>query len=357
MDKLRILMLCDSTHPNAINWIESFKKYADCEVQTWTLPKFQPNFVGKIKRNLHWFKFPFLVKSIIKDFQPHVVIGYRVTSYGFLTTFIKNIPTVTAMQGVNDVWPPNHWSNHITGYLATKAYRHSALVHCWGRSQAYNAIQLGAAPNKIVIMPRGIDADFFSLSNNNSLLNADKIHLTVSRALASDYRQDIIIKAVHALINKGFNLHLNIAGDGPLKESYMDLVASLKMNAFVSFLGRINNTELKALLHQTHLYISMPITDGVSASLLEGMACGCIPVVSDVGPNREWIINNKNGKLVTVDDIEGLSAAIENVLGNRDYWNSIRTANRQMVEAKASTQNNIKYFVERYKNLKSECVE
>ena len=72
----------------------------------------------------------------------------------------------------------------------------------------------------------------------------------------------------------------------------------------VIFTGRIPNTELPKLLQQSNIYISMPTTEGVSASLFEAMASNCFPVVSDIPGNQSWITHRENGQLITIDDIE-----------------------------------------------------
>ena len=70
-------------------------------------------------------------------------------------------------------------------------------------------------------------------------------------------------------------------------------------------------------LLESGFYISMTESDGASLSLMEAMAVGAIPVVSDIEPNREWVKNGVNGVLVPLDDeavaisgVEGLSRAV-----------------------------------------------
>jgi glycosyltransferase involved in cell wall biosynthesis len=42
-------------------------------------------------------------------------------------------------------------------------------------------------------------------------------------------------------------------------------------------------------------FFSILTSDALSVSLLEAMAHGCIPIVSDLPDNREWVEDNKNG--------------------------------------------------------------
>ena len=59
----------------------------------------------------------------------------------------------------------------------------------------------------------------------------------------------------------------------------------------VKFLGRVNNERIPKLLNESHIYISFPTTEGLSASLLEAMACGCV-TMSPRSPETEIVITS-----------------------------------------------------------------
>jgi glycosyltransferase involved in cell wall biosynthesis len=56
------------------------------------------------------------------------------------------------------------------------------------------------------------------------------------------------------------------------------------------------------LYSKAKIWVSIPESDATSISLLEAMACGCIPIVSDLPANREWIKSGVNG--IVVKDLE-----------------------------------------------------
>lgn len=58
----------------------------------------------------------------------------------------------------------------------------------------------------------------------------------------------------------------------------------------------------------------------------EREAQNMIMVASDVGGHKELIRDGETGNLFRADDVEGLSATILRVLGNRDGWNTQRRA-------------------------------
>lgn len=85
-------------------------------------------------------------------------------------------------------------------------------------------------------------------------------------------------------------------------------------------------------------------------SLLEAMACGCIPIVSDLPSLREWVVDGVNGRLVPVGDVDALARAmLETVaLESRD---AIVTRNLTLVRERASQQASTTAMLARYRAL------
>ena len=63
-------------------------------------------------------------------------------------------------------------------------------------------------------------------------------------------------------------------------------------------MGRVPHDRMPELLTQTDIYVSTSLSDGTSVSLLEAMASGVFPIVTDIPSNREWINDGENGFLV-----------------------------------------------------------
>ena len=74
---------------------------------------------------------------------------------------------------------------------------------------------------------------------------------------------------------KGIDFELTIVGDGTQMNLLKELAKSMNIESKVYFTGKIPNATLPELLQKAHFYISMPITEGVSASLFEAMASNC----------------------------------------------------------------------------------
>jgi glycosyltransferase involved in cell wall biosynthesis len=198
-----------------------------------------------------------------------------------------------------------------------------------------------------LVLPKGIDLSLFTPSTNNS----NKIEAIVTRSLQPEYRHDSILKAFSVLNQKGIDFSLTIVGDGTRLQFLKDLARELQIENKVFFTGRIPNTELPKLLQQSNIYISMPITEGVSASLFEAMACNCYPVVSNIPGNQSWIKHRENGQLIEIDNIEMLAEELIWSFQNTESRNNTILKNRKFVEESANYNINMKVIADKYHEL------
>jgi glycosyltransferase involved in cell wall biosynthesis len=344
---MKIFFLGDSDHPNTQNWVKGLTTYGGCKVKIWSLPWPKGRF-GSLNRFINFIWALIILRHKIKQFNPDLLIGYRLTSYGFIAAFTGIHPLVIAQQGETDVWPRHHWTTLIKSLLARFAIKRADLIHVWGKSMAQSVFELGGEMGKVLILPRGIDLSNFSINEEKSF---EKIRIFASRSLHPDYGYDVIIQAIHSLKAAGIPVEFRIAGSGIEEYSLKKMVLNLNLDSEVVFLGRICNEALRNELNKSNVYISMPITEGVSASLLEAMACCCIPIVSDLPSNREWIDNGVNGFLVPVGDVRELTQILSFLWQHFEEFKPVLQKNKTLVEEYGSQKKNIEIFIEKYKQI------
>jgi glycosyltransferase involved in cell wall biosynthesis len=77
----------------------------------------------------------------------------------------------------------------------------------------------------------------------------------------------------------------------------------------------VGEPRLRELLRGHEVYVSLSRSDSTSQSLLEAMAAGLLPVVTDIEGNREWVVHRDCGLLVPTGDPEALAAALAEAAG------------------------------------------
>jgi glycosyltransferase involved in cell wall biosynthesis len=82
-----------------------------------------------------------------------------------------------------------------------------------------------------------------------------------------------------AAVGDDVQMHLTVAGDGPLRGEWEAKVASLGLQDRVSFLGKVPATDMPGLFAQSDAFLFTSLRDGFGSVVLEAMAHG-LPVVT-----------------------------------------------------------------------------
>ena len=347
MSKKRILFFGETDRADAITWMNGLREFGDFEIVTWEL-KTSSNGFNRIIRLFELAKAILTIKSIVKKFNPDMVIAERTTSYGYLAAISGLKPMAIAQQGITDLWPHNSPLNIFKKRLQNYAFKKADLIHAWGNSMVEHMKESNVDMDKVMILPKGINLDFFQF---NDASDETMINAVVTRSLEPEYKHDLILKAFSIVKQKSILFKLTIIGDGTELKKLKWLAKELKIDNEVNFVGRINNNDIPKFLQQANFYISTPITEGVSASLFEAMASGCLPIVSDLPGNRSWIQQKENGILVSIENEFKLAEEIEWAFKNTEFTKKAIVENRKFVEENANYKINMKKIAFTYHDL------
>jgi glycosyltransferase involved in cell wall biosynthesis len=106
------------------------------------------------------------------------------------------------------------------------------------------------------------------------------------------------------------------------------------------------------LVAASRFLLSWTWTDGTPTSVIEAMAVGTIPIVSDTAPNREWVEDGVNGILVPLDDLPALYRKVEEALHlPESKIQQMVARNKLIVQERASLKTNMGRFCVRMRDL------
>jgi len=237
------------------------------------------------------------IKQHLRRIRPDVLIGYRIQSNGFAAALTGFRPLVLAAQSENIVKPP---LNPVAQLCSRYALRRADLLQAWGSHIGRRMEQLGADPEKILTLPRGVDAKRFS----PPAAPVTEPVLIVTRSLRAVYRHATLLTAFRDVVDSLPDARLLIAGDGEERDNLTQLTANLNLQPNVIFLGQLESPDLAERLRSAHCYVTLVGTEGVSSSLLEALGCGLLPVVPDLPGNLEWVKDAENGLIVPLTALE-----------------------------------------------------
>lgn len=115
---------------------------------------------------------------------------------------------------------------------------------------------------------------------------------------------------------------LTVAGDGPDLQRLRQ--ASALLAGRVRFLGRINPSEVPALMANHDVLVAPSRFEGFMLTLAEAMAAGCVPVASRIrGVTDSVVEDGVTGLLFPVGDIEAGAAGIRRLRDDPALWQAM----------------------------------
>jgi glycosyltransferase involved in cell wall biosynthesis len=208
----------------------------------------------------------------------------------------------------------------------------------------------GVPTDRILTFPMGVDTDQFSPTDEPP---REGPRIVSNRKLEAVYGVESIIDAFPGILEALPGAALTIAGEGELAPVLRARARNSLAGGAVVFVGDVDHDRMPILLRENHIYVSMSHSDTTSVSLLEAMACGLFPIVSDLPANREWIVDGENGRLVPPRKPMHLARAIVDAWGKPDLIASAREHNLRVVRERASWEDNMRAVGELFDRLAS----
>jgi glycosyltransferase involved in cell wall biosynthesis len=130
-----------------------------------------------------------------------------------------------------------------------------------------------------------------------------------------------------------------------MRQELQNCVAENGLGGSVIFAG--SRRDVPDMLNLLDIFALTSLSEGTSISLLEAMASGVVPVVTDVGGNPAVVDNGRNGLTVTPRDVPGIADSIYELLAD----DSRRQAMSKAAICKVQEKYSIDTMVENYTAL------
>ena len=164
-----------------------------------------------------------------------------------------------------------------------------------------------------------------------------------NRGLEPVYRPERVLAAFAAWARQRPALRLVVANDGSRRAALQAQAAALGLAERVRFVGRLDAATQAGWYARAQWYVSLPASDSVAVSVLEAMAHGCIPLLSDLPANRELVQSGDNGLIVP----DGALPGADLLLPLQQRADAIASDNRAWVRQHALFGPAVQAFVER----------
>jgi len=178
-------------------------------------------------------------------------------------------------------------------------------------------------PEKIRVIPCGVDGDAFSVAADRVTRRPDQIlfvgFINFNKGI------DVLLEAIRRVVARKPSARLVLVGGGffrntKLQEGRLRVLArDLEQSGHVEFVGHRPPGEVARYMRESALLVLPSRAESFGAVLVESLACGT-PVVATMCGGPEDIVTERVGVLVPTEDPAALAAAIERVLTNRNDY-------------------------------------
>lgn len=295
------------------------------------------------------------VKSELEFFRPEIVNALYAGGYGFVAALSGFKPLVVTALGSDLL--VDYPSSIIHRLQIDYAVRKASLVTTDADVLTDILVRSGTPPVKILKAYFGIDeAVFYPAAEGSDRDQHTGARIISTRNLHPIYEVERLIDALRSLLEH-IDAHVVICGDGPERGRLERKTVLLGLVDRIGFRGRLGPETLAGELRAADVYVSTSRSDSTSVSLLEAMACGVPPVVTDIPANREWITEGENGLLVPPGDPLALAGAVRRIFEDRVFASRARELNRKLVREKGLWKKNMEIIERAFTRLVEDAPE
>lgn len=180
-------------------------------------------------------------------------------------------------------------------WLTQRVLRACTLCTSDSQVMAERMHTLGAG--QVMVFPFGLEA----MPPEATAKDADLVF--ANRGLEPIYDPQRVLQVFETMVRWRPGLRLVLANDGSLRAALQAGVAQGPLAGRVQFVGRLGAAEQAAWYGRAQWYLSLPRSDSVAVSVLEAMAHGCVPLLSDLPANRELVRHADNGLLLAAGQV------------------------------------------------------
>lgn len=358
MQKKRILFVGFVNSPHAAKWISHLSEDL---WDVWFFPYFDhptsslmPSFVQVCDSTFFLQEFGVqrdllhetqkerveMLSNVIKFLSPDVVNSLEFQHNTYL------VQEVTESLGSrNFKWLAANWGsdinfyqfdrNHLKRIEAILPQLDGLAVECARDAKLSTAYGYSSTPILVSVVSGGIDIS--SVHDLEGVIPPSK-RRTIS-VKGYEHFAGRALKSIKILENLATHLSefdVVVYSASPSVVKYCEKIRKLK-TLNLSVLPHSENSEILKLFAKSRVYLGLSVSDGLSASALEAMACGAFPIQTNTSCLGDWVNNSDNAFIVDLEDEVLIASKILRALQDDDLVDSAWERNKKLISDRFST--------------------
>jgi len=312
------------------------------------------------------------IDRLCRDWRPDVLHAHSPALCGAAAARVARRRGLPLVYEIRAFWEDAAVGNGVgrensVKYLLTRTLENHVIARadavvtiCEGLRQ--DLIGRGVPPERITIMPNGVDLDLFGDPPARDPAFAAELGLGDGPVIGFigsfyDYEGlDDLIGAMPQLIASHPDARLLLVGGGPCEQALRAQAAASPVASAIRFAGRVPHHEVERYYALCDI-LAYPrkrsrLTDLVTPlKPLEAMAQNKLVAASNVGGHRELIAEGVTGTLFAPDDPAACATALSGLLDLSAHWEHRRATARVYVETRHNWAVNVRRYLDVYQTL------
>jgi glycosyltransferase involved in cell wall biosynthesis len=268
---------------------------------------------------------PIILYFKIKKLKPDLLVSYHFIPHGFFAWLISSLTGVPFIYSQIDLDIQRLVMKPFLRRPILSILKKARYINVPGSKSKAFWFAMGLDPQKINILHSTIDTtnDFYPVETQKLY---DFIYVGVLEERKGIH---LMLKAISKLKNKGYTPSLLVVGDGVERKHLEHLSERLKIQNQVKFIGHSNR--ISNLVNKSRFYLLTSRNEGIPCAMMEAMACGVIPVSTDVADVGDIVLEGSTGFLIRDYKVESISNAMAHALESKDQFNYLGINARQII--------------------------
>ena len=187
------------------------------------------------------------------------------------------------------------------------------------RHSQLHALGVGAAPNRLHLVPNGVDTELFAPGapcsgalRESFAIAADAPLVGFVGRLSWEKGPDVFLRMALAVHASCPDAQFVLVGDGPMRQHLDHFVAQFGLSDYVHLAGV--RADMPSVLGELDVLVSSSHSEAMPLAVMEAMASGLPVVATRVGGVADLLENGVTGWLANDGDFEGLATRVVDLL-------------------------------------------
>ncbi|MEM8497274.1 MAG: glycosyltransferase [Pseudomonadota bacterium] len=266
--------------------------------------------------HIFWGHYPSIVGALVQRFAPKIKVTMFLGSYDLLVQYPGSV------------------------HVANRA--HHLFTHA--RVNVPDIRSLGITNKELSVVYRGIDR----YRDIGGRPEKKRFSVVTAGRLIPEKGVEDCLAVVQRLRDDWPQVHLTIAGSGPLEKLLRSQIQELELAGNVTLLGHLSHNVLFELLHQQHVMLLMSWLDAerLPNVVKEAMLCSTVCVTTDTAGIEELVETEKNGFIVDQHDIAAAVNCIDRVFSGEVRESELINAAHETLRSRFDLDKNMARYIE-----------